>query len=224
MKPSEYFDFERITGSVRVTPEKNDGIIEVEEPILELAEVGSYKLKNFSAINELTKIKGPLIEIGGPTDSGFELIDIKALPKEILVSNLGPGARLFFDQCDTDINESNKYYGRVDFQADGQNLPIRDESAGAIFIRCLGNIKEPDRIIDPIEDAANDLKLKTNVINEVYRVLENGGIFILERIQSEYFEFAKKAGFKLKQYKISRRGFGSFIFKKETDEMNREAL
>jgi len=207
MKSPEYFNFEKTQEKPITSPEDTEKIVEIDGPILKLEQAGSYKQKGFDLNRELESAKGPLIEVAGPTEEGFEFIEMSKLPKDISVSNLHPGAPTF----DRQTGKFYKYYGQVDFQADGRNLPLEDKTAGAIFIKAIGNIRLPD---GNLSKKLNDRQLKEEVIKEAYRVLEDEGIFVLEMIEKDFFNYAQKLGFEVKQYKIKEQGMANFVFKK----------
>ena len=224
MKSADYFKTE---GAHKQQTEQN--ATEIDTPFLEPTQEGVYKIKGFDVNRKLADVKGPLVEVAGPTVRGFEFVDMEQLPREIHISNLYPGIRTY----DVNTGEFIKFRAKVDFRADGKNLPLSDGSVGAIFISCLGMIRDTQIISKetPEDEKIANQKLKEQIIKEVYRVLENGGIFILERIEKEYAEKARKIGFKLKQYKLSEEDkqelegnlveLGSFVFEKGEKEMQK---
>ena len=146
MKPKEYFKFNSEDEETIDKPPENN-FREKEVPTAEALvaffesdKPGIYKIEGFDANQALEATNGPFLEIGGPSDKGFEFVDMEKLPREIFVSNLYPGAPKFDNTTDF-----LKFYGKVDLQADGRNLPIRDESMGAVFVRALGNIYDPSQ-------------------------------------------------------------------------------
>ncbi len=134
---------------------------------------------NFDLTSDLNKIGGPIIEIGGPTESGFPLANWGQIKQKTFISNIEPGAPTF----DKDGTFSH-YYGKVDFQADAQHLPFQDGSIGAIRADSL-----PPDVFE-------------NAIDEARRVLIQNGLLILQGVDSDDVLFVTQNGFTLVQYKL----------------------
>jgi len=206
MKTSEYFNFERKRPRIEPAPEE---IIGVKGPIMELAPSGSYRIEDFDIYDELKS--GPLIEVAGPTEDGFDFVDIEKLPGKIFVSNLYPGTPRF------KTGNMIGYYGLVDFRGDGRSLPVKEGSVGAIFLSCLGRTRGKDGESETEKYRLNK-ELRENVMEEAYKVLKPGGILVFEKTKREDFEFATRLGFELKQYKVKKffnTDSWSFVFQKQ---------
>lgn len=95
---------------------------------------------NFDVEKRLKELKGPMIEIAGPTEAGYDLVDLnnseEKLNKKFFVSNVFSDDHVV-NSVDFDTNKIT-----VDFQASAAALPIKNNAASAIFCSCLG----PDAI------------------------------------------------------------------------------
>lgn len=100
------------------------------------------KASKFDLEERLNKIEKPFIEIAGPTPEGYDQSNFSKLNKKVFVSNLFPGKPRFVDMGRD--KESITYEGKVDFIADGMELPVKDKSLGAIFISGLGGSQLKD--------------------------------------------------------------------------------
>ena len=152
----------------------------------------------FSIENEIKLRDGPLIEIGGPTVSGFDLVNFDSLDKKIFTSNITPGCPLH----DIMTGDFLGYIGKIDFQADAQRLPFKDNGIGVLFASCL------------------PFKIRKNVIHEAKRVLEKNGLLVWQAGTENDIIEAKLNGFELMQY--NKRLYGlvynwNMIFRKKID-------
>ncbi len=149
---------------------------------------------DFDVYEKIEQLEGPFVEVAGPTEGGYTLIDIDALkPREIYISNIFPGAPRY----NTDSDGIESYYGNVDFQADARQLPLKDESVGALFVSCFP--KSPSIAYHGNTQGENQRLI---VIQEALRVLRKGGILVWQGGADEDLEFARGIGFK--QRKIIR--------------------
>ena len=112
----------------------------------------------------LNRLERPVIEIGGPTLQGFKTINTRDLD-EFFTSNLASLEQKVGDNVKTQTwRDHIGSAGEIDFQADGQQLPLASESIGGVLISAV----------------PNDEKLNQKIIDEACRVLVDGGILILE--------------------------------------------
>ena len=140
---------------------------------LDLRTVTSWTEADFDVIQAVEDTQGPVIEIGGPTSYRREFLRLAGLDLfTIGLPVYGPKK--------TEIFISNIRPGYIDFQADGRVLPFRNESIGAIYATSL-----PSHIIP-------------DIIMEAHRVLEEGGIFILQRV-GDIGLIVTASGFKLRE-------------------------
>lgn len=143
--------------------------------------VEEKKELGFELANELSSRNGIFIEIAGPTPEGFSLVDYEKLDRPVLTSNIKPGIPLWDDKT----GELVTYWGKVDFQADSQKLPLRNESVGALFGSCL----EQNTIPKTLKEAA--------------RILEPRGILVLQQVMESSLNqiepMFEELGFKVQQ-------------------------
>lgn len=153
-----------------------------------------WKADNFDLLKEINSTKGPIVEIGGPTDN--TLLDFNGLNKKLHVSNITRGLPIY----DTHTGELVKYLSKVDFQADATALPLRDNSVGALTSAYL-----PHYLADRFFDQSA-------------KALEPGGLLLFQGGRKRDFFEAIKYGFRPVQYRserdISNNEQWDIIFKK----------
>lgn len=92
---------------------------------------------DFDVEKRLKELKGPMIEIAGPTEEGYDLVDLdnfeEKFNKKFLVSNVFHNDHAV-NRADFAPNKIT-----VDFQASASALPIKNNVASAIFCSCLGS-------------------------------------------------------------------------------------
>lgn len=121
-----------------------------------------WKKEGFNFYDSVKYKDGSFIEIAGPTPDGYNLVDISKLDRKLFTSNLEEELPLFTGGF---INPGEKP-GRiksgikVDFVAKGEEMPLGDQSTGAVFLsNCPGS---------PL------------IYQEVYRILKDDGLFIAQ--------------------------------------------
>lgn len=124
----------------------------------------------FDVSKAIEERKGPFVEIAGPTEDGFELVDVGILDKKLIVTNIEPGLPLW------SLDGQKFIVGHVDQQVDATNMPYKGGSIGIILCAAL-NLGEV-------------------FFKEAKRVLEPGGLLILDHLGSEYPEQIANLGFK----------------------------
>lgn len=172
-------------------------------------EIKDWKEKDFDVLKRLAETKGILLEVAGPTEGGYGLVDINNLPKKLFISNISPGK----PQFDPETGKFIGYGGKVDFVEDATKMTFNENSVGAIFSSCIGSIN-----VEGLQQ--DDIREKT--IKEAYRVLEPGGLLIWQGGNEEEFSFTRECGFRMLQCKITRGKYPSgedavvydFIFEK----------
>lgn len=172
-------------------------------------EIKDWKEKDFDALKRLAETKGILLEVAGPTEDGYELVDINKLPKKLFISNIAPGK----PQFDPETGKFIGYGGKVDFVEDATKMTFNENSVGAVFCSCIGSIN-----VEGLQQ--DDIRKKT--IKEAFRVLEPGGLLIWQGGNEEEFSFARECGFRMVQckttegeYKSGEKAFVySYIFEK----------
>lgn len=162
----------------------------------------NYYEKDFNIEEKIKELKGPYIEIAGPTAKGYELIDVNNLDKKLYVSNLYDSSRR----------------GQLDFRGDVKRLPIKDASVGALFVSNLGGSQsdsssELKKLRGMLFSEKRDLvtnkemekysqlsrdeqrQLKDEAIKEAFRVLENKGLLIWQGGDKGDVVAAERLGF-----------------------------
>ena len=159
--------------------------------------VEEHKKEGFDVRKKLKELKGPLIEIAGPTLGGYKIVDFNLVKDRIHVSNIYPGAPVF----DGETGDFVGYYGKVNFQADAKRLPFGDERLGAIFISCLGKINKEGLPSDIKFEETSESKeeLRKKVFEESWRILEFGGILVFQGVTEQDLDKAEEIGFQLAQ-------------------------
>lgn len=160
--------------------------------------------KNASEIiNEcLQKTTGLALEIGGPTEMGYELLKGVNFPNKLVISNAYP---------------ENGDYLAMDIT---ENLPFENESLGCVIssglpvvdllnpIRDAHEVKLAVRVLNSLaerigngDDAALDELANTNIsprvslINEASRLLEDGGLLIIKSLLNSELKIINQLGF-----------------------------
>ena len=158
-----------------------------------------WSTEGFLAEDYLNKSAKPIVEVGGPTEKRYRLVDLKEVRKKLHTSNIQKGVAEYHGKT----GEFLGFGPQADFQADSRKLPLADESVSAIFD---SNLYGPTR---------------EQTIDEAARVLEKGGLLVWQGGQRRDFNIARKRGFELVQYNVrdQRQGFLSFdtIFRKPKD-------
>ena len=191
------------------------------------ADVIVKNLKGFDLQAELEKLKGLSIEIAGPTKKGYafnmpgeggsiqgiDLFQKTSEKNKIYVSNIFTGAPHFADG-------KAELKGKVDFVADGENMPIKNGGASIIFCSRLGkidfdgieNMKENESIfvpkseLDRLDSYKNESLTKSDLdeekavirestIKEAWRILDEDGFLVWQGGREEDIETAKEIGF-----------------------------
>lgn len=136
-----------------------------------------WRKDNFELVSAIRQTTGPLVEVAGPT-TGTVVIDFSKLGKNIFVSNAKPGLSVFDDKTEKFLG----YFGRIDFQAEAQNLPLVSGGVGALFVSCL------------------HLEARREFAAEAIRVLEAGGLLIYQVAFTEDVEVLKSKGLEIVEY------------------------
>jgi hypothetical protein len=123
---------------------------------------------------------GKKIEIGGPTDEGYRFSNeaVIHMPEDLQL-NIKPGVPNY----DSYTGEFRGFVGsdQVDAIAEGQHLPLRNESVGTVMFSEL-----------PID-------VIPGVIKESARVLKNNGFIMAQAIDEREYRLLVDSGFKLKK-------------------------
>lgn len=149
--------------------------------------------RNFNLEEFLNSIKGPFVEVGGPTSDGYwfgnknvNLEELKKDPnKKVVISNIYPGLPVW------GRNHKLRFEGTVDMQADATLLPLRDSSVGALFTSNLGN------------DVLNEF------IPEAARVLAGNGLLFVQGLPENQVQAINQKGFAIREAWKEISSFGS---------------
>lgn len=160
--------FEKINNSVSDFWNRVFGREEIVEAPLDWSR---WRNPGFNVREELKHVNGPLVELAGPTDWGFELVNTNNLPKKLHISNVPEGF------CSDAVP-----VGPVNFFADATKTPFQTGKVGAIFVSCLYK------------------PLRVDALREANRVLENNGLLIWQSAVLQDIELAKNLSFEVAQY------------------------
>lgn len=145
----------------------------------------------------ISEATGPVIEVGGPTSQGYNLLGKTAvLPETPFVSNLNPNT------------------GLVDLIFDAKEMPFPDKSVGIFLARCMSYadfFEHPQIEQEALGELATneyDLLLQDNkynpkynlrlaILKEMARTTKSGGIVIFERIKSKDISCAEATGLRV---------------------------
>jgi hypothetical protein len=141
-----------------------------------------WKKDDFDLLETIKGLNSPVIEVAGPTDRGFELIDESKLDREVWVSNISPGYPMWNDNTGEFIG----YFGKVDFQADATTLPFATDSLGGILASCLPS------------------EVREDAIKEASRSLKEGGVLVWQGGVASDIKTAEDGGFEAVQYTKKR--------------------
>lgn len=186
-------------------------------------ELNNFYEEGFDVYEALKQVKGPYIEVAGPTEGGYMLIETEKLGRKLTISN----------------QSASWAKGKIDFEANATDLPMKDGSIGALFISCLGGMQKDDsEELKKLEFKSRFSKkesalyeklsyeskrrLRDGALQEAFRVLEDKGLLIWQGGEKEDYIKALELGFALKVLKDDRRvgvaysklGY-NYIFEKE---------
>jgi hypothetical protein len=196
---------EDISQTVEKTLQKNMALLDDLKPIVKKETYKSwlamipdaiqppkkiFQSEGFSLADQLIGRSGPFIEVAGPTLDGYFMADFDKLDRHVITSNIVAGLPIY----DPDNGQIRKIIGKVDFKANANCLPIKASSVGAVFVSC-----PPSSTIRP-----------ERIVGEVKRVLEPGGIFVAQKVDSVMILAAQNNGLKL-QSKYQYPDLGSHI-------------
>lgn len=147
---------------------------------------------NVDPLARLTATSGPFIELGGPSHGDFGLVRVDKLPRQLITTNID----ILTEGYDA-LGRSGFAY--PDVRADGRQMPVRDQQAGAVFARFFGGILNHPREIPP-EELAEGMKGvmadRGRALDEAWRMTEPGGVLVWEGGFRADIAYAAKLGFK----------------------------
>ena len=129
--------------------------------------------QGFDFDTHLKSLKGPAIEVGGPSGKYHVLLGDK-LPEDILVTNVS--------------TYSNRADGRrVDMLADASRLPFKDEAVGSLFSSYLPKTGRGKN--------GETFDLRLSFFHEAMRTLEPNGLLVLQGMDEAELGYASSLGF-----------------------------
>lgn len=104
----------------------------VKENLKQLREGLDYSVwQSESALSELVvKSKGPIVEIGGPSDGGFYFLDGQELKTKPIITNISSEPAPYGDNA-VELAE------QVNDLVDGRDMPYADDSVGVFLMSCM---------------------------------------------------------------------------------------
>lgn len=154
---------------------------------LEFHPTSVWQKQGFELEESLARLKGPMIEIAGPTIQGYQLIPEKFLG-QMLVSNA-------IEKPFRDPNIGPSRYGivnalrpkaRLDFVANGLSLPFRKTSVGAVFVSAF-----PD---SPMINEGKSTKARSVLLKQIAPVVEKSGLLVWQNGHAEDARNAEDLG------------------------------
>lgn len=162
------------------------------QPTPEKRPVPQESREKFDVYQSLHERKGAFIEIAGPTEQGYAMVDFARLEKKVWESNVYDGTPLY----DTQTGEFIGYDQKVDFQADVRVLPFADGTIGAIFCSHLGTLTQKQETLE--EGLTQTRDLREHALHEAFRALEKGGLLIWQGGTQHDLHVANHVGFALR--------------------------
>ena len=152
----------------------------------------------FNPTKAIELTNGPIVEIGGPTEKGYEFVPIyeriqQKYPERVLITNIAPG--LPKNNPDTGELVGYEYPDKIDARIDATHLPFGQNSVGTIL---MSNMP-----VNIMQDA----------ITEAHRVIESGGYLVIQGIDANDIYLLQKLGFELKAgSRTYYESIGMFLF------------
>ncbi len=167
-----------------------------------------YSLNNNETVPDvdlekyIETLRGPIIELGGPSKGGYYFIDGLSLPTKPLISNVQDDGHSI-NPTDPEIRKVNQL---IDLEIDGTDMPFDDASVGMVMMSYMSHTDdsylnlpqhEKDELLPvivsnldtallemaQISDGTLDpqdarLSQRTLIYLESFRVLEPGGLLV----------------------------------------------
>ena len=116
-------------------------------------QLGIWIDASFDFNQSLKRADGPILEVGGPTAKGYQMIGRRVL-RGTIVSNISPRDSL-------------------DVIADAHHLPFENKTFAAVLSSAFSDHSFFD-------DQGNDIGYRAPMIDEAVRVVKNGGVVVLQ--------------------------------------------
>ena len=138
-------------------------VAEVDQ-FLAAREPGLWRDPDFDLSDTLGSCTRPLIEVGGPTPKGYQLIG-RPILRQLLVSNIS-----------TEAVETSwwRKTPKLDFIADAHALPFAANSIGAVFTSAFGDSRFT------VDESVEDIGYRAPMIDEATRVLCPDGLLVIQ--------------------------------------------
>jgi hypothetical protein len=140
-----------------------------------------WAAQGFDVADAFKKLRGQIVEVGGPTLDGFKIVHQKILAdsgKQYITTNINDGLY----QMAGGTSEKVVKIKNVDVVADSRQLPFADGSLGAVFASCL------------------PLGIRAETMLEARRVLEDDGLLVWQGTMKDDYEVAQRIGLELLAY------------------------
>lgn len=144
---------------------------EKEKPFVAPCTYECHIAEGFDLDETLLAIQSPIIEIAGPTYTGYKNI----FPEMKYANILPTGQRI-------QVSNINAGEWGIDFVCDGTNMQFDDESIGAILLSHIPAV--------PWRDGYPKLR----ILQESARVIEKGGLLIIQSILDKEIDYCKELG------------------------------
>ena len=183
----------------------------------------------------ISKVEGPIVEIGGPTDDGYFYLDGVSLKSKPIITN-----KVSFQTFPIDQDIAAQLDQQIDVFFDGRDMPYMDDSLGIVMMSYITRAddaklfpegREPTQeeidltnqcfdkadqeVQDFLEDNITSEDIKESYILKIYeevmRVLRPGGLFITNSNKSE-LRALEKIGFKVISLSTDDEGHDSFEY------------
>lgn len=136
----------------------------------------SWKKEGFDIQKYLEENNGIYLEVGGPTHSNFDLVDLSFVDNLITSNIASEGVPIYGD------DGLLGYIGKVDKKVDATQIPFKDNSLNGILASSFFTyLSEP-------------------FLKEAFRSLKPGGVLVFERITEDTLEKVKALEFSIVQY------------------------
>lgn len=142
----------------------------------------------------LHQIKGPILELGGPSELGYYFLDGQALPSRPIISNVIPDSQKYSPNRE-------QFNSLTDLIIDGRNMEnVPDNSLGAVLTSYLSEVDgdetedQRDKVTTLMKEAASsgeisaelmEISLRLKIAQEVFRKLEPGGLYFTDTSPDE---------------------------------------
>lgn len=169
----------------------------------------------FDLQTTINTLNAPALEVGGPTQDGFEVFEGISFPKKILISNLEP-----MTDKELHLRGISREDARLDLAADTRSLPFANESLGIVMAH--GMTKHSEAVLSLEKYKQNGEKIlaklavkgaidsdefqeekessRIGLLLESWRTLKEDGLLVLGSPDEQDLRLANALGFKLRAH------------------------